>query len=63
MKYETLNKDEVNRIMSGEKLTKATVSDLLQAEKEKAESAEEKPAKQTDTDLNEDPPGVMPSPA
>jgi cell division protease FtsH len=63
IKYETLNKDEVSRIMSGEKLTKATVSDLLQAEKEKAKAAEEKPAQQPDTDLGEDPPGVMPSPA
>lgn len=62
LKYETLNKDEVNRIMSGEKLTKATVSDLLQAEKAKA-AADAKPTQQPDTDLNEDPPGVMPSPA
>ncbi|WP_432797776.1 ATP-dependent zinc metalloprotease FtsH [Poriferisphaera sp. WC338] len=36
LKYETLNSDEVDKIMAGEKLTKATVSELLEAEKKKA---------------------------
>ncbi len=63
LKYETLNKDEVGKIMSGEKLTKATVSELLQAEKEKSESAGEKPKKEPKPDLDEGPSGVMPSPA
>ncbi len=63
LKYETLNRDEVDRIMRGEQLTKATVSDLLQAEKDKAAAATEAPSAPPAPDLNDDPPGVMPSPA
>jgi cell division protease FtsH len=63
LKYETLNRDEVDRIMRGEQLTKATVSDLLQAEKDKAAAAEKKPEPQRENDLGDEPPGVMPSPA
>ena len=63
LKYETLNQDEVGKIMAGEKLTKATVSDLLQAEKQKAESAEDKAKTQPEPDQGETPPGIMPSPA
>jgi len=64
LKYETLSKEEVDKIMRGEQLTKATVSDLLQAEKDKAQADANKPAKpQSDTQLGDDPPGVMPSPA
>ncbi len=63
LKYETLNRDEVDRIMRGEQLTKATVSDLLKAEKDKAAEAEQKPEPQPENDLGDEPPGVMPSPA
>lgn len=64
LKYETLNRDEVDRIMRGEPLTKATVSDLLQAEKDKAAAAEKKPEPvKPNNDLGDEPPGVMPSPA
>jgi len=63
LKYETLSRDEVDRIVRGEQLTKATVSDLLQAEKDKAKAAEEKPAAPPSPDLGNELPGVMPSPA
>jgi len=63
LKYETLNRDEVDRIMRGEQLTKATVSDLLQAEKDKAAAEEKKPESAPSNDLGDEPPGVMPSPA
>ncbi len=62
LKYETLNADEVDKIMSGEKLAKATVSELLQAEKEKAD-ADAAPADKPEPDQGETPPGIMPSPA
>ena len=38
-KSETLNAEEVDKIMKGEPLQKATVSDLLQAEKERVARA------------------------
>ncbi len=63
LKYETLNRDEVDRIMRGDTLTKATVSDLLQAEKDKAKAAAEKPVTPPAPDLGDEPPGVIPSPA
>ena len=63
LKYETLNKDEVAKIMAGEKLTKATVSELLQAEKEKAETAKDKPSKPHKPGQDEAPPGILPTPA
>ncbi len=61
LKYETLTKEEVDKVMQGEQLSKATVSELLQAEKTKAKPEQSAPAK--DTPLEDDPPGVMPSPA
>jgi len=63
LKYETLTKEEVDKVMSGDKLTKATVSDLLQAEKEKANAEAKKSSAKPDADLRDDTPGVMPSPA
>ncbi len=63
LKYETLSRDEVDRIMRGDQLTKATVSDLLQAEKDKAKAASEAPSAPPNPDLGDEPPGVMPSPA
>jgi cell division protease FtsH len=64
LKYETLNKDEVDRIMRGDSLTKATVSDLLQAEKDKATDTDTQTSSAPpNPDLGEEPPGVMPSPA
>lgn len=46
LKHETLTSEEVRKIMEGEPLNKATVSDLLEAEKNKAnESSKGKPGK------------------
>ncbi len=39
LRYETLNRDEVDRLMKGQVLLKPTVSDLLKAEADKAASA------------------------
>jgi len=60
LKYETLSREEVDRIMRGETLTKATVSDLLAAEKKKAD----KPKPRTGDRPDEGPaPGALPTPA
>ncbi len=64
LKYETLSKDEVDKIMRGEQLTKATVSELLQAEKDKAAADAAASAKtKQESGLDDEAPGVMPSPA
>ncbi|MCC6682304.1 MAG: ATP-dependent zinc metalloprotease FtsH [Phycisphaeraceae bacterium] len=62
LKYETLSREEVDRIMRGEPLTKATVSDLLAAEKKKQEKPK---AKTGDRPQPAGPPesGALPSPA
>jgi cell division protease FtsH len=62
LKYETLQRDEVDQIMRGEPLHKATVRDLIQREasKKKADSEDTK----SETDLGDEPAGgMMPSPA
>ncbi|MEM6392129.1 MAG: ATP-dependent zinc metalloprotease FtsH [Planctomycetota bacterium] len=65
LKYETLTAEEVDLIMRGQSLQKATVSELLQAERDKAAAA--KPAPQPEdtraSDLDQAGPGMMPSPA
>ena len=62
LKYETLTKDEVDRLMKGEPLSKPTVGDLLRAEQaktpDKAADRRKDGVARGDT-----PPGVMPSPA
>jgi len=60
LKYETLDYDDVDRLMKGEPLNKPTVADLLQAEQDKA--AEESSAK-PETQDGDDAPGIMPTPA
>jgi cell division protease FtsH len=64
LKYETLNRDEVDRLMRGEVLGKATVADLLKAEKDKKKSL---PKGETIQPLNPrldgDAPTSLPSPA
>ena len=58
LKYETLTRDEVTRVLAGESLDKATVSDLLEAEKKKrieeaeAKEAAKKAAEETDADAD-----------
>ncbi|MEM6314643.1 MAG: cell division protein FtsH, partial [Planctomycetota bacterium] len=52
MKYETLDTDDVNRIMRGEDLTRPTVNDLLAEEKKRRGPVQPKPAEeQPDTNL------------
>ncbi|MEM1446771.1 MAG: ATP-dependent zinc metalloprotease FtsH [Planctomycetota bacterium] len=65
LKYETLSKEEVEKVMKGEPLRKATVSELLAAEQEKQAAPETKPAPaQPERDEDEGPaPGLMPTPA
>ncbi|MEM7624580.1 MAG: ATP-dependent zinc metalloprotease FtsH [Planctomycetota bacterium] len=67
LKYESLNYEEVDKIMRGEALNKATVADLLAAEKEKLAAAEDnRPDPAQAERANDDDglaPGVMPSPA
>jgi cell division protease FtsH len=64
LKYETLTAEEVDVIMKGNTLDKATVADLLAAEKAKLPdepTAEEK--RTVEPDAGPDSPGVMPAPA
>ncbi len=62
LKYETLSRDEVEKLMRGEDLGKATVSELLAREAKQAAKKPEtkKPRPDEDTDM---PPNVSPSPA
>jgi cell division protease FtsH len=63
LRLETLTSDEVERLMKGEKLTKATVGDLLRAEQDKNKPAP-KPNAPTATDPGASGPGgVLPQPA
>jgi cell division protease FtsH len=48
LKYETLDADDVKRILEGHKLDKPTVSDLLAAEQAKTEQSQETPAEKKD---------------
>jgi cell division protease FtsH len=67
LKYETLNREEVDLIMAGKPLNKATVSELLQAEKEKSAAVDDNrpdPAEADRAEADDDTtPGMMPSPA
>jgi cell division protease FtsH len=64
IKYETLDAEEVRKLIRGETLSRASVSDLLAEEARKLapEAARKRPdpKQQPDTDA---PPGMMPSPA
>jgi cell division protease FtsH len=63
LKYETLQRDDIDRLMRGESIGKPTVADLLIAENTRPKLAEPKP----ETRVGEDPDaglsGAMPSPA
>ncbi len=63
LKYETLTREEVDRIMRGEVLNKATVADLLAAERDRARQQPTKPAAPPRGDLDDDTPPALPSPA
>ncbi len=60
LKHETLNADEVHKLMRGESLGKPTISELLAAEARKTAAATPALARDTEPGL---PPGTMPSPA
>ena len=59
LRYETLNRDEMDRIMRGEQLSKPTVVDLLKLEPSKPKIAPKPPA----PDTNIGPADPVPSPA
>jgi cell division protease FtsH len=67
LKYETLNREEVEKVLGGEDLGRATVSELLDAERSKQPEPEESDATQPQSqreDLGDDTPGgAMPRPA
>jgi cell division protease FtsH len=64
LKYETLTSDEVDTLMKGEPLGKPTVSELLEAEKEKTVAPSQTPPRPAaDPDEAAPPAGAMPSPA
>ncbi|WP_428389392.1 ATP-dependent zinc metalloprotease FtsH [Mucisphaera sp.] len=60
MKYETLTAEEVDKAVNGEPIGRKTVTDVIEAEKQRDDSKPAKPASPPEPDL---PPGSMPSPA
>lgn len=63
LRYETLSRGEVERVMKGEKLSKPTVGDLLEAEQNRNALLTPPAQPSDDTQLGEDPGGAIPSPA
>ena len=63
LKYETLQGDDVNRIMKGERLDKPTVAELLSAESDASATPPPAPTSKPEDDLGDAPDGMMPSPA
>jgi cell division protease FtsH len=63
LKYETLQAEEVGKLMRGERLEKPTVAELLKAEAAKGAEKPTPPPKPQPTDDLGDEPGMMPSPA
>jgi cell division protease FtsH len=62
LKFETLSREEVDRLMRGEPLAKPTVSELLKAEQAKR-PASPPPQASGDDQVGDQPPGMIPSPA
>jgi cell division protease FtsH len=63
LKYETLQRDDIDRLMRGESIGKPTVADLLAAESARAKPIEVKPETRVDDAPGTDLGGAMPSPA
>ena len=63
LRYETLQKDDIDRIMSGEVLEKATVADLLNEEAKKSDKTPPPEQPLSDDRPDEDLGGIMPQPA
>jgi cell division protease FtsH len=61
LRFETLNREEVDRVMRGEKLGRTTVSDLLKAEHDKAKDGVT--IRPESTGLGNDTGGAVPTPA
>jgi cell division protease FtsH len=62
LKYETLQADDVDRLMRGDRLDKPTVAELLKAEASKSKP-DQAPQKPRDVEGDEPAGGVLPSPA
>jgi cell division protease FtsH len=67
LKYETLNREEVEKIMRGESLGRSTVSELLDAERQKSDQKQTQQGQdvqpETSTLHGDSSDGAMPSPA
>ena len=63
LRYETLQKDDIDRIMRGEVLEKATVADLLNEEAKKSDKTPPPEQPLSDDRPDEDLGGIMPQPA
>jgi len=64
LKFETLSRDDIDRVMRGEQLVKPTVAELLAAETAKpAATPTTTPTPDADPDTDEDLGGMVPSPA
>ncbi|MDI9402513.1 MAG: ATP-dependent zinc metalloprotease FtsH, partial [Limnohabitans sp.] len=63
LKYETLQRDDVDRLMRGESIGKPTVADLLAAESSRAKIPETKPEARPSDEPETGLGGVMPTPA
>ncbi len=63
LRYETLQKDDIDRIMRGEALEKATVADLLNEEAKKTDKSPPPEQPLSDDRPDEDLGGIMPQPA
>jgi transposase len=67
LKYETLNREEVQKIMRGESIGRSTVSELLDAERQKGEQKQSEQGREvqpeTSTLGGDSSEGPMPSPA
>ncbi len=62
LRYETLTRDEVEKVLKGERLKKSTISDLLKAEKDKKQDEPDKVIS-PDNDTPDFEGGPIPSPA
>jgi cell division protease FtsH len=63
LKYETLQGDDVQRIMRGERLDKPTIAELLEKESRKGTATTKKPTQVRDEPGEEPPGNAIPSPA
>ncbi|MFK7959076.1 MAG: ATP-dependent zinc metalloprotease FtsH, partial [Phycisphaerales bacterium] len=64
LKYETLDRKDIDRIMNGERLDKPTVAELLARETAAVAEPEPESPRQPESDVDDEPAGgMMPSPA